>query len=250
MSYGVFSDFYDALTADVEYAAVAKTICSLLTRAGIDRGLLLDLGCGTGTLSVLLSEAGYEVVGVDRSPDMLSVAQGKALAAGQNILLLCQDMQSLDLYGTVDAAVCTLDALNHLPSRAAVEAVLRRVALFLNPNGVFIFDTNTLYKHREILGNNTFVYDTDEVYCVWQNALQDDERTVEISLDFFIPDAEDEAFYERASEQFSECAYLEEEWHEMLSAAGFTVLGVSDGYTDAPLQKTSERAVYVVRKDK
>lgn len=250
MSYGVFSDFYDALTANVEYAAAAKTICSLLTREGIDRGLLLDLGCGTGTLSVLLSKAGYEVVGVDRSPDMLSVAQGKAFEAGQNILLLCQDMQELDLYGTVDAAVCTLDALNHLPDRAAVETVLRRVALFLNPNGVFIFDTNTLYKHREILGNNTFIYDTDEVYCVWQNDLQADNRTVEISLDFFIPDEGDEPFYERASEQFSERAYTQDEWREMLSAAGFSVLSVLDGYADAPLGEASERAVYVVRKEK
>ncbi|MDO4155135.1 MAG: class I SAM-dependent methyltransferase [Clostridia bacterium] len=249
MSYEVFADFYDALTDNVDYAVLSKTICSLLARYGLNRGLLLDLGCGTGTLSVLLSKAGYEVVGADISPDMLAVAQEKAFAAGQDILFLCQDMTRLDLYGTLDAAVCTLDALNHLPSRAAVEETLRRVSLFLNPGGVFIFDANTLYKHREVLGNNTFVYDTDAVYCVWQNELQTDEKTVEISLDFFIPASDDEPIYERESEQFTECAYSGAEWDEMLRNAGFSVLGVFDGYSENPLTDTSERAVYAVRKD-
>ncbi|MGN0561452.1 MAG: class I SAM-dependent DNA methyltransferase [Candidatus Fimenecus sp.] len=249
MSYEVFADFYDALTDNVDYAVLSKTICSLLARYGLNRGLLLDLGCGTGTLSVLLSKAGYEVVGADISPDMLAVAQEKAFAAGQNILFLCQDMTRLDLYGTLDAAVCTLDALNHLPSRAAVEEALRRVSLFLNPGGVFIFDANTLYKHREVLGNNTFVYDTDEVYCVWQNELQTDKKTVDMTLDFFIPASDDEPLFARESEQFTECAYSGTEWEEMLQNAGFTVLGVFDGYSENPLTDMSERAVYAVRKD-
>ncbi|MGN0571636.1 MAG: class I SAM-dependent DNA methyltransferase [Candidatus Fimenecus sp.] len=249
MSYEVFADFYDTLTGNVQYTAMVNSICSLLTRYERNRGLLLDLGCGTGTLSVLLSKAGYEVVGADISPDMLAVAQEKAFAAGANILFLCQDMTRLDLYGTVDAAVCTLDALNHLPSRAAIEETLNRVSLFLNPNGVFIFDINTLYKHREVLGNNTFVYDTDEVYCVWQNELRADGRTVDIALDFFVPVRENELLFERAGEEFSECAYTREAWEEMLKNAGFTVLGVFDGYTENPLTDTSERAVYVVRKE-
>lgn len=249
MSYEVFADFYDALADNVDYAVLSKTICSLLARYGLNRGLLLDLGCGTGTLSVLLSKAGYEVVGADISPDMLAVAQEKAFAAGQNILFLCQDMTRLDLYGTLDAVVCTLDALNHLPSRAAVEEALRRVSLFLNPGGVFIFDANTLYKHREVLGNNTFVYDTDEVYCVWQNELQTDKKTVDMTLDFFIPASDDEPLFARESEQFTECAYSGTEWEEMLQNAGFTVLGVFDGYSENPLTDTSERAVYAVRKD-
>lgn len=249
MSYGVFADFYDTLTDNVGYAAMSKTICSLLLRYGTDRGLLLDLGCGTGTLTVLLSQAGYEPVGADSSPDMLCAAQEKALAAGQNILFLCQDMTQLDLYGTVDAAVCTLDVLNHLPSRAAVEETLRRVSLFLNPNGIFIFDVNTLYKHREILKNNTFVYDTDEVYCVWQNSLCADGTTVDISLDFFVPADGNEPIFVREHEEFSERAYTDARWREMLENAGFSLLGAYDGYTENPLTVTSERAVYVVRKD-
>ncbi len=248
MSYGVFSLYYDALTENVQYSVMANRICSLLTRYGIDRGLLLDLGCGTGTLSVLLAQRGYEVIGADCSPDMLMEAQNKASEAGAQILFLCQPMEHLDLYGTVRAAVCTLDALNHLPDRAAVETALGRTALFLEPDGVFIFDVNTVYKHREVLGNKTFVYDTDEVYCVWQNTLRADGVTVDIDLDFFVP-LEENNIYERESEQFSERAYSAEEWEEMLSNAGLRILERFDGYSqDAPYEK-SERIVYIVGKD-
>lgn len=248
MSYDVFSVYYDALTENVQYSVMVTQICSLLTRYGIDRGLLLDLGCGTGTLSVLLAQKGFEVIGADASPDMLMEAQNKAAAAETQILFLCQPMEQLDLYGTVRAAVCTLDALNHLPNRAAVETALRRVSLFLEPNSIFIFDVNTLYKHREILGNKTFVYDTDDVYCVWQNTLADDCATVDIDLDFFVP-LEEEGIYARESEHFSERAYTSAEWDEMLRGAGFRVLDRFDGYTEKPPREKSERIVYVVGKE-
>lgn len=248
MSYDVFSAYYDALTENVHYSAIAERICSLLTRYGIDRGLLLDSGCGTGTLSVLLAKQGYEVIGADASPDMLTEAQNKAAESGVQILFLCQPMEQLDLYGTVRAAVCTLDALNHLPNHAAVEAALSRVSLFLEPDGIFIFDVNTLYKHREVLGNKAFVYDTDEVYCVWQNTLRADGATVDIDLDFFVP-FEEGGVYERESEHFSERAYSTEVWEEMLARAGLRILERFDGYSENAPHEASERIVYVVGKE-
>lgn len=248
MSYDVFSVYYDTLTENVHYSAIAERICSLLTRYGIDRGLLLDSGCGTGTLSVLLAKQGYEVIGADASPDMLMEAQNKAAESGVQILFLCQPMEQLDLYGTVRAAVCTLDALNHLPNHAAVEAALSRVSLFLEPDGIFIFDVNTLYKHREVLGNKAFVYDTDEVYCVWQNTLRADGATVDIDLDFFVPFEED-GVYERESEHFTESAYSTEEWEKMLARAGLRILERFDGYSENAPHEASERIVYVVGKE-
>lgn len=248
MSYDVFSAYYDALTENVHYSAIAERICSLLTRYGIDRGLLLDSGCGTGTLSVLLAKQGYEVIGADASPDMLTEAQNKAAESGVQILFLCQPMEQLDLYGTVRAAVCTLDALNHLPNHAAVEAALGRVSLFLEPDGIFIFDVNTLYKHREVLGNKAFVYDTDEVYCVWQNTLRADGATVDIDLDFFVPFEED-GVYEKESEHFTECTYSTEEWEKMLARAGLRILERFDGYSENAPHEASERIVYVVGKE-
>ena len=248
MSYGVFSEFYDALTANVSYDTVAQVLSSLLTRYGKGRGLLLDLACGTGSVSVRLAEKGYEVIGVDLSPEMLSEAQNKAYSAGQNILFLCQDMTALDLYGTVDAAVCTLDGLCHLPNEESVFAALQKVSLFMNPGGVFLFDVNSVYKHRAVLGNNTFVYDTDDVYCVWQNTLLSDGVTVQMDLDFFEP-VSDAGDYVRQSERFTERAYPRETLEAMLKKAGFTVLDVFDGYSEKPAHDTSERLLFAVRKD-
>jgi len=248
MSYGIFSEFYDALTANVSYDTVAQVLSSLLTRYGKGRGLLLDLACGTGSVSVRLAEKGYEVIGVDLSPEMLSEAQNKAYSAGQNILFLCQDMTKLDLYGTVDAAVCTLDGLCHLPDEESVFAALQKVSLFMNPGGVFLFDVNSVYKHRAVLGNNTFVYDTDDVYCVWQNTLLPDGVTVQMDLDFFEP-VSDAGDYVRQSERFTERAYPKETLEAMLKKAGFTVLDVFDGYSGKPAHDTSERLLFAVRKD-
>lgn len=248
MSYGIFSEFYDALTANVSYDTVAQVLSSLLTRYGKGRGLLLDLACGTGSVSVRLAEKGYEVIGVDLSPEMLSEAQNKAYSAGQNILFLCQDMTALDLYGTVDAAVCTLDGLCHLPDEESLSAALRKVSLFMNPGGVFLFDVNSVYKHRAVLGNNTFVYDTDDVYCVWQNTLLSDGVTVQMDLDFFEP-VSDAGDYVRQSERFTERAYPRETLEAMLKKAGFTVLDVFDGYSEKPAHDTSERLLFAVRKD-
>ena len=248
MSYGVFSEFYDALTANVSYDTVSQVLSSLLTRYGKGRGLLLDLACGTGSVSVRLAKKGYEVIGVDLSPEMLSEAQNKAYSAGQNILFLCQDMTALDLYGTVDAAVCTLDGLCHLPDEESVFAALQKVSLFMNPGGVFLFDVNSVYKHRAVLGNNTFVYDTDDVYCVWQNTLLPDGVTVQMDLDFFEP-VSDEGDYVRQSERFTERAYPRETLEAMLKKAGFTVLDVFDGYSGKPAHDTSERLLFAVRKD-
>lgn len=248
MSYGVFSEFYDALTANVSYDTVSQVLSSLLTRYGKGRGLLLDLACGTGSVSVRLAKKGYEVIGVDLSPEMLSEAQNKAYSAGQNILFLCQDMTALDLYGTVDAAVCTLDGLCHLPDEESVFAALQKVSLFMNPGGVFLFDVNSVYKHRAVLGNNTFVYDTDDVYCVWQNTLLSDGVTVQMDLDFFEP-VSDAGDYVRQSERFTERAYPKETLEAMLKKAGFTVLDVFDGYSGKPAHDTSERLLFAVRKD-
>lgn len=248
MSYGVFSEFYDALTANVSYDTVSQVLSSLLTRYGKSRGLLLDLACGTGSVSVRLAKKGYEVIGVDLSPEMLSEAQNKAYSAGQNILFLCQDMTALDLYGTVDAAVCTLDGLCHLPNEESVFAALQKVSLFMNPGGVFLFDVNSVYKHRAVLGNNTFVYDTDDVYCVWQNTLLSDGVTVQMDLDFFEP-VSDAGDYVRQSERFTERAYPKETLEAMLKKTGFTVLDVFDGYSGKPAHDTSERLLFAVRKD-
>ena len=244
MSYGAFADFYDGLTGNVGYKERADYILSLLKKFSHDAGLTLDLACGTGSLTLELKKRGVDVYGIDASPDMLSVALQKSAEAGENILFLCQKMQSLDLYGTIDTCVCTLDSINHITDIKDVKKAFERVSLFMNKGGLFVFDVNTPYKHREVLADNVFVYDTDEVYCVWQNTPLE-EMLTEITLDFFIPEGDS---YYRLSEEFTERAYPEETLRELLSGAGFETLGVFGDMTMDSPAATEQRMIFVARK--
>lgn len=243
--YTAFAAFYDSLTQNVDYKKRAAYIAELLARAGHAPGLTLDLACGTGSLTVELCKLGFDIFGADASGDMLSVAQQKACEQGLDILFLRQKMQELDLYGTIDTCVCTLDSLNHLTAKSDLQKAFEKVSLFMNPGGVFLFDVNTVYKHREILGCNTFIYDTADVYCVWQNTLDRDRDTVHITLDFFEREG---TLYRRSGESFSERAYSHGELCVMLAAAGFELVSVYRELSfDAP-KEDSQRNVYLVRK--
>ena len=242
--YNAFAEVYDRLTGNIEYSKRAEFIRTLLNRHGVgDGAIVLDLACGTGSLTLELAKYGYDMIGVDNSPMMLCEAQNKAYDSGTNMLFLCQSMPELDLFGTIDAAVCTLDSLNHLDTPEEIEATIEKVGLFMNHGGIFVFDVNTIYKHREILGNNTFVYDCDDVYCVWQNQLCEDD-SVEISLDIF--ELDDGAYF-RESEGFREIACPIENYKKWLAKADFEIIDIYDEMTFNPLCDTTERAVFVAR---
>ncbi len=240
--YGGFYCFYDRLTENVGYPARAAYFDELIRRwAARPAELVLDLACGTGSLSLELARLGYDVIGVDGSPDMLAEAMEKKLRQQADVLFLCQDMDGLDLYGTVDAAVCALDSLNHITDAGTVQQVFDRVSLFLAPGGVFLFDVNSLYKHREILAGQTFVYDFGDLYCVWQNACEDGE-TVDISLDIFAQ--EEGEGYRRYTESFSERAYSHEQILEFIEKSGMKLLAVYGDDTFNPPAGTSQRLIY------
>lgn len=243
-SYSVFAQYYDELTANVEYAKRAEYLLELMKRLGHAPGLTLDLACGTGSLTLELYRRGVDIYGIDGSVEMLSEARTKCAEAGADILFLCQKMQSIDLYGTVDTALCTLDSLNHLKNGEELEKVFSKVAFFMNPGGYFLFDMNTLYKHQVILGNETYVYDTENVYCVWQNRCHKDGK-VDIQLDFFQPDGD---VYIRSAERFSEQAYPVEEILERLTRAGFGEIQVFDELTFNAPKKDSQRLVFAAKK--
>lgn len=243
--YGDFSFFYDELMKNADYRSRFDYIKGLLADNSVSEGILLDMACGTGTLSALFSKSGFEVIGVDASEDMLSLAQEKKLSEGFDALFLCQKMEELDLFGTIDAAVCTLDSLNHVTEKETLREIFRRTALFMNDKGVFVFDVNTLYKHRSVLENNTFVYETDSVFCVWQNTLLDDNETTLIDLDIFEQDDENEDSYLRYSEEFCERGYELDEIKIMLEEFRFEVVGIYDDMTKEPVKENSERAVFV-----
>lgn len=243
-SYHTFAAYYDRLTQEVDYPRRAAYFDQLIRQyLTVDEStILLDLACGTGSLSVEFAQLGYDVIGVDASYDMLSEAQQKPSV--RPVLYLCQPLQKLDLFGTVDVAVCALDSLNHITNPRELERALGRVSLFTIPGGLLLFDVNTPYKHREVLGNHTFVYDLDDLYCVWQNTT-DQQLLTEISLDFFV---RQQGVYHRESEHFFERCYPQEQLEEMLERTGYQLLAVYGADTQRPLEENDQRAVYLARK--
>lgn len=246
-SYGDFAYYYDSLTENVDYDKRCEYIRGLLADNGIGEGILLDLACGTGTVSLKLSEMGYDVIGVDASEEMLSVAQEKKIESGADVIFLCQRMEELDLFGTINACVSTLDSINHITDEKTVREIFRRVSLFMEDKGIFVFDVNTPYKHREILGDNTFVYDTDEVYCVWQNST-DENLLTKVSLDIFEKDDDDDETYYRYCEEFAEKAYDLDDIRKWLEECRFEVTAVYEEMTKQSVTDKTQRAVFVAKK--
>ncbi len=242
-AYSVFAKYYDALTANVDYNSIAHAIDGYVKETNPVSNLLLDIACGTGSLAIELAKLGYDVIGADSSCEMLSEAMGKAYSQEKQILFLNQAMDELDLYGTVGVAVCTLDSINHVTDVNKVDKAFSKVSLFLEKDGVFIFDVNTLYKHSNILADNTFIYDCEEVYCVWQNSTENNVTT--INLDFFENDGD---VYFRSSETFCEVAYSCDEIEKLLSKNGFKVISKYDDYTKNAISEKTQRIVYVVGK--
>ena len=240
-----FSQVYDGLMGEVDYAARADFLLAQAARHGCRPGLVLDLACGTGSLSLALARRGLEVIGVDGSPEMLSLAMNKSAGVVPPVLFLCQEMEELDLYGTVEAAFCTLDSLNHLPGPDSLERVLERLRNFIQPGGLFLFDLNTPYKHRAVLGSNTFVYDTPEVYCVWQNTLGEDDG-VDIALDFFLPRGG--GTYTRGEETFREVVFPRPQLLEILERRGFRLLKELGDYRPGPPEAEEERILYITQR--
>ncbi len=243
--YGEFARYYDTLICDVDYTARAAYFDQIIRKFGGKRGILLDVACGTGSLSFELEKLGYDVIGADISEEMLGIANEKKYEFASNVLFLNQSMQELDLYGTVDAAVCALDSVNHLVQPEELQKGFEKISLFLHPDGVFVFDVNTIYKHRHILANETFVLECEEVYCVWQNEYHEQDHIVDIQLDFFRECRDGR--YERTQELFCERAYSDDEMRTLLAAAGLKVIACYDSDSFLPPGPESQRVVYIAK---
>lgn len=248
--YSAFAYFYDRLTGNISYKDRAEYFHRLIQLHGGKKGILLDLACGTGSLSEEFAKMGYDVIGTDCSEEMLSCALDKKFESGLPIQYLCQDMTRLDMFGTIDVTVCALDSLNHLENIGQIEKTFERVSLFCDPQGLFIFDMNTPFKHRNILGNNTFVYDLDDLYCVWQNSFDENlpcnNNRVDISLDFF--EKNDTGSYDRYYDELSEIAFDREIIERTAEKSGLKVLAVYDYDTLEPPRQNSEKLVFVTAK--
>jgi len=247
MAYECLAGEYDPLTRDVDYEGLADYLIGKFVRMGIRDGLILDLACGTGTLSCLLARRGYEVIGVDVSADMLTVAQSKMYAEDWTGLtapvFIMQDMRELDLYGTVRAAVCTLDGFNHILGDKDLCEILRRLRLFIEPGGALIFDVNTPDKFRRMDGQ-AYLDETESVFCAWSVALTDEKDIYQYEINLFEKNGK---LWRRSCEGFCERAWSPEQLAEMLERAGFgEIRFFGDRSDSAPA--AGEQRIFVMAK--
>lgn len=237
MAYEAFAGVYDAFNEDADYDALFHHVHSALKAHGVEDGIVADLGCGTGELTLRLAGCGYDMIGLDASSEMLSVLREKAWELQKNgILLLCQDIAALDLYGTVRAAVSTFDTLNHIGPLPQLRQALCRAALFIEPGGVFVFDVNTPYKHEVLLADHVYEIEADDAYCVWRNRYDAAAGCTHISIEISYPD-----LAERDVECFDEYVYTLPEIQDACAGAGLRVEQVVDGEDFGPLRPDSAR---------
>lgn len=244
-AYESFAYFYDGLMQEANYKKRTDYILKLFKKFGQYPTLLLDVACGTGGFSKELARRGIEVIGADMSENMLSVARETSMAEGLDILYLCQRAEELDLYGTVNGAICCMDSLNHITDKTDLKNALKRISLFLEPQKLFIFDVNTVYKHKQILGNNSFVLENENVFCIWQNSFDPKSMKTHITLDLF---ENTENNYIRSTEEFDERAYSEKEIVSLLKAAKLEILGIFGDLTLKPPTEKTDRVFYVCKK--
>lgn len=247
-NYAVLAKVYDISNAGIDYERWADYIEACFEKFGRQKpGLVLDLACGTGRMTAALARRGYDMIGVDRSADMLVHARQRMERENlPNVLLLCQDMRAFELYGTVDAVVCCLDAVNHMTRRGDLARCLGCVRNYLVPGGLFIFDVNSPYKFEKIYADNAYVFEGEGFYCGWQNAYNPNTRLCDFYVSIFT--ADDSGKYVRADEWQRERLYTPRALKTALAEAGFELLCLSGGYDFSPPAENCERFYITARR--
>lgn len=245
--YSSLAFYYDRLTENVDYEKRADYILALMKRHEAPAGgRVLDAGCGTGTLTVLLAKRGLDMMGFDKSPEMLSAAAQKAAREVLEIPLIQGDLREMDLYGSMTNVISSLDTFNHITSAAGLNKAFSRVSLFTQKGGLFIFDVNTVYKSRSVLAGNTFVYDLDDLYCVWTCEGRRCGLVNDISIDIFVKEGDG---YRRYSDELVERSYPLAQLEQLLTDNGFTVEGVYSDLKFTSPGRRDERVWFVCRKN-
>ena len=243
-AYGEFARVYDMFQDNVDYEAWGRWLKQQLASRGITDGLVLELGCGTGTMTELLAEAGYDMIGVDNSEEMLAEAMEKRVESGHDILYLLQNMQEFELYGTVRAVVSVCDSMNYITEEEDLEHVFSLVNNYLDPQGIFLFDMNTIYKYQTMIGDTTIAENRDEGSFIWENSYDEETGINTYELTLFIP--REDGLYEKDEEIHYQRAYSREKIRELIEKAGLTFVAVYDAYTLDPPREDSERLTFVV----
>ncbi len=245
-AYTAFAEVYDAFMDNIPYEKLADYVHGLLEEYGIKDGLVLELGCGTGSLTELLAVMGYDMIGVDSSGDMLGTAMEKRERSGLDILYLLQDMREFELYGTVRAVVSVCDSMNYITEYEDLTQVFRLVNNYLDPGGMFIFDLNTEYKYRQVLGSQTIAESREDCGFIWENEYDEETKLNEYDLTLFV--REEGELFRRYEETHVQRAYSVEEIKAALLEAGMEFVAVYDAFTRDGAEDRSQR-IYVIARE-
>lgn len=243
-AYTSFAEVYDMFMDNVPYEEWSRYLMELLKEYHIEEGVVCELGCGTGKMTRLLADAGYDMIGVDMSEDMLAIA---SMENPQQILYLCQDMRELELYGTVAAVVSVCDSMNYLLEEEDLLEVFQRVNEYLEPGGVFLFDLNTIYKYETLLGETTICENRPEGSFIWENYYDAEEQINEYDLTLFIQEKEN--LYRKFEETHYQRGHSLEKIRTLLEEAGMEFVTAYDACTKNPPREDSER-IYIVAREK
>ncbi len=242
-AYTRFAEVYDLFMEDIPYEAWKDFLVKTLHEEGITQGLVCELGCGTGRMTRLLAQSGYDLIGMDASQEMLSIARTQD---STGILYLEQDMRELELYGTVRAVISVCDTINYLLEDEDLLRVFRLVNNYLDPGGIFLFDLNTEYKFRELMGTQTFCEHREEGSLIWENYYDRKERVNEYALTMFL--RREQGLYQKYEEVHYERCYTLSEVTGLLQRAGMQFVSACDGTDHGPVREDSER-IYVLARE-
>ena len=260
-AYTDFAGVYDTFMDDTLYQEWADFLAQLIEKYGIskpvrdreqgildsERNLVLDLGCGTGTLTELLYQKGHDMIGVDLSQEMLNIALEKKEKSGSEILYLCQDMRELDLFSTVGTVISVCDSVNYLLENDEVEETFGLVNNYLYPGGIFLFDFNTVYKYEQVIGDTTIAENRDDCSFIWENYYHEEDRVNEYDLTIFVKEKKEELF-RRFTETHFQRGYTLEEMKDFVERAGMEFVLALDADTHEAPTETSER-IYVIARE-
>lgn len=245
-AYSGFAKVYDLFMDNIPYEEWTAYVKELLSEEGIEDGILLDLGCGTGSVTELLAKSGFDMIGIDNSEEMLDIAMEKRDESGLDILYLLQDMREFELYGTVKGVVSICDSMNYILDDEDLLDVFKLVHNYLDNNGIFIFDMNTMYKYENILADNTFAEDREESSFIWENFYDEEDEINQYDLFLFVQ--EEDGRYRKYEETHLQRAYEQERVEELIKESGLELLHVYDSFTKELPAKDAERIYFVCRR--
>lgn len=243
-AYTDFAALYDKFMAETPYDEWCAEIVEKLNENGISDGLVCELGAGTGEMTRRLRDNGFDMIGIDNSEEMLMVAKEKE--KDDSILYLCQDMREFELYGTVRAIVSVCDSVNYVLEDMELIDTFKLVNNYLDPKGLFIFDFNTKYKYKEIIGDSTIAENDEDASFIWENFYDEDTDINEYDITFFVREGE---LYRRFTETHFQRGYTLTDMKRFIKAAGLDFVNAFDADTKSEVTGESERIVVIAREN-